>query len=337
MQSKWKAFFGLVAMFCIVIFAMFCHWYLLTPINASTTAQVYEISEGTTLREWAQDLHAKQLLDHPWLFEGYVRLLGQARELKAGEYELVPDMAPTDFLRKLVDGDVIEHAITLVEGWTAKEALAAIAANPFLKHGLANKSAQDIQTLLNLNHPLEGEFFPDTYHFVKGTHDLAILKVAHEVLTSHLNDLWPSRSVGLSYKTPYQALIVASIIEKESALPADRKKISGVIQRRLLKNMYLQVDPTVIYGLGQDYQGTLHAKDLKRVTPYNTYRHKGLPPTPIALASFSSLEASLQPAPGNSLYFVATDKGRHVFSASLKAHDKAIRQHLLRKKHDSTG
>jgi UPF0755 protein len=226
---------------------------------------------------------------------------------------------------KFINGDVIIHTLTFLEGTTFNDALALMAQNASLKHTLVGKTQDELIAILaNGNTSLEGLFFPDTYHFTANLSDVALLKKASTVMQSKLNAAWESRDPDIILKSPYEALILASIIEKETSLDDERSLVSGVFQRRLAKNMRLQADPTVAYGLGKDLVGSLKSAHLKQDTPYNTYLHKGLPPTPIALPSMKSIQAALHPDKGNALYFVAIGNGRHQFSENLDEHNLAV-------------
>jgi UPF0755 protein len=230
---------------------------------------------------------------------------------------------------QLVAGQVLLHQLTIVEGWRFTELLAAVRAHPAIRAGELDGAA--IMTALGESdvHP-EGQFFPDTYSFPKGTTDVELLRTAHEALRMHLAKAWDSRASDIEVHSPYEALILASIIEKETALPAERRMISGVFNQRLRRNMRLQTDPTVIYGLGESFDGNLRRQDLDRDTPYNTYTRAGLPPTPIALPGNASLEAAVVPEPTDALFFVATGRGdgSHYFSATLEEHERAVRDYL---------
>ncbi|MEJ2644868.1 MAG: endolytic transglycosylase MltG [Gammaproteobacteria bacterium] len=301
-----------------------------TPLSVPAKGMVYNVSSGTSLHELAQDLARRGIVSHPRFLVWMGRDAGYASRIQAGEYRLTPQMRPADLLRMLVDGRVIQHSLTLVEGWTFREVMAAVRADPDLTHTLQGLHGEQI--MARLGHPgeaPEGRFYPDTYYFPRGTTDVAFLQRAYRMMARRLKAEWQQRAPGLPLKSPYQALILASIVEKETAVESERPRIAGVFIRRLRLGMRLQTDPTVIFGLGPDFKGRLHASDLRKDTPYNTYTRYGLPPTPIALPSGESIHAALHPAAGDSLYFVARGDGHHHFSRTLAQHDAAVRRYQL--------
>jgi UPF0755 protein len=259
----------------------------------------------------------------------YARFTGDATRIRAGEYELTVGMTPLTLLEKLVAGHVYLHQITIVEGSRFAEALAALRSHPAI--AATELDGDEIMAALGAPgvHP-EGQFFPDTYRFEFGTQDVEVLRVAHEALTARLQEVWRNRSADVMLKTDYEALILASIIEKETALASERRLIAGVFHERLRRNMRLQTDPTVIYGLGAAFDGDLRRQDMDRDTPYNTYTRAGLPPTPIALPGAGALEAAVSPELSGAVYFVATGRGdgSHYFSATLEQHEEAVRNYL---------
>src|SRR5881394_116520 len=288
-----------------------------------------EVASGTPLRRVTAELAQRGLLDHPVLLDLYARLRGDATRIRAGEYQLALGTTPLSLVDKLVSGQVFQHQLTIVEGWRFADLLSAVRAHDAIRAGTLD--GPEIMAELGEPgvHP-EGQFFPDTYFFPRGTTDLELLKTAHEALREHLAKAWEARAPDIQVRTPYEALILASIIEKETALPTERALISGVFQQRLRRNMRLQTDPTVIYGLGVGFDGNLRHQDLDRDTPYNTYTRAGLPPTPIALPGSASLEAAVRPERTDALYFVATGRGdgSHNFSATLEEHERAVRDYL---------
>lgn len=305
-----------------------------TPLTVPSQGLVYDVPPGISLRQLAHDLAARGIVSHPGFLVWMGREAGDAAKIQAGEYRLTSQMRPADFLRMLVTGQVIEHSLTLVEGWTFRQVMAAVNADPDLTHTLRQLSAR--QVMARLGYPTqtpEGRFYPDTYHFPRGTTDVAFLQRAYRMMNKRLAAQWRQRAPGLPLKTPYQALILASIVEKETAAPAEIPRIAGVFIRRLKLGMRLQSDPTVIYGLGTSYHGKLHVKDLRKDTPYNTYTRNGLPPTPIGLPGVEYIHAVLHPSAGDSLYFVAKGDGHHHFSRTLAQHDAAVRRYQL---HEAT-
>lgn len=263
------------------------------------------------------------------------RLQGRVQPLHAGEYQLDPAMNVAQLLNKWRTGDVVQHRITLVEGWNFRQVRAALAQHAVLQHTLAEVSDSALMRQLDQAnvHP-EGQFFPDTYNFVRGQSDLDILRQAHQRLQTVLAEEWAQRAEDLPYRSPYEALIMASIIEKETGVAHERDEIAGVFMRRLAIGMLLQTDPTVIYGMGERYTGKITRADLRRPSAYNTYVISGLPPTPIAMVGREAIYAALHPKPGKSLYFVARGDGSHVFSNSLAEHNKAVREYQLKRRAD---
>jgi UPF0755 protein len=299
------------------------------PLTLAAEGEWLRVPNGTPFNRVAADLSERGLLDKPWLLRWYAGATGEANRIHAGEYQLTPGTTPLTLLEKLVRGDVYLHQITIVEGSRFVEVLAALRSHPAIAatelDGAGIMSAVGAPGV----HP-EGQFFPETYRFPYGTSDVEVLRIAHAQLTARLEEAWRNRSPGLLLKTEYEALILASIIEKETSLPAERKLIAGVFHERLRRNMRLQTDPTVIYGIGDAFDGDLRRVDLGRDTPYNTYTRAGLPPTPIALAGSASIEAAVAPEISGALYFVATGRGdgSHHFSATLEEHEQAVRDYL---------
>jgi UPF0755 protein len=294
---------------------------------------VYELPAGGSTASLARDLEARGILRNALYFRLLARQEEKARGLKAGEYLIPAGTTPLALLELLGSGRVIQHSLTLVEGWTFNQVLAALRANDKITHTLDGLGATEIMARLGRldNHP-EGRFLPDTYHSPRGAEDLQVLRRAMQAMDRLLQAQWEHRAPELPLATPYQALILASIVEKETGLGSERPEIAGVFVRRLRKGMKLQTDPTVIYGLGEAFDGNLRRADLKKATPYNSYVHKGLPPTPIAMPGRAAIRAVLHPADGDSLYFVARGDGSHQFSATLAAHNRAVRKYQLNKK-----
>lgn len=306
--------------------------FMHAPLNLPQEGVIYELKPGNTIRGVADELEAQGILSKPLLLRLLARWTGQASRLKAGEYHLPAGSTPTKVLEILTSNRVVQHGMTIIEGWSFKQLLAAVRREPSLVQTLEGLDEQALMTRLGLEglHP-EGRFFPDTYHFPKGTTDVEFLLRAYRRMEDFLQAAWQKREEGLPIKSSYEALILASIIEKETGIPAERAKIAGVFVRRLNKGMRLQTDPTVIYGMGDAYDGNIRRRDLTTDTPYNTYVHKGLTPTPIAMPSGKAIEAALHPEPGKSLYFVATGDGGHYFSATLKEHNQAVRKYQLKR------
>lgn len=307
--------------------------FLDTPLGVPPGGLVLELKPGMN----AIDL-SRALQRHPGLLrsglylQAYARLNRLAPRLKAGEYAIVPGATPRRLIEQIVAGRVIQYSLTVVEGWTFRQLRRALAEHPKIGQTLRDASDADLMARLGRpgEHP-EGWFLPDTYHFPAGFTDEAFLRRALAAMERQLGEAWRRRAPDSPLANPYQALILASIIEKETALPEERPEIAGVFARRLRRGMLLQTDPTVIYGLGEAFDGNLRRADLVHDNPYNTYTHKGLPPTPIALPSAAALAAAVNPAPGDTLYFVATGQGGHVFSRTLDEHNRAVRQYQQRK------
>jgi UPF0755 protein len=306
-----------------------------TPLAVSEPGMTYEITAGTSLKQLAYDLQRRGITGHPHYLIWLGRELDLAHRLQAGEYEITPGMTPESLLRKLASGDVIQHAITLIEGQTFREMLALIKSRDDIVHTLDGVSSQELMTRLgHEGENPEGRFLPDTYHFTRGTTDLSLLARVYNAMERHLTEAWAGRDAGLPLNTPYEALTLASIVEKETGLAEERPMIAGVFIRRLQMGMRLQTDPTVIYGLGDRFDGNLRAGDLRSDTPYNTYTRDGLPPTPIAMPGVASIHAVLHPASGDTLFFVANGNGGHYFSRTLKEHESAVQKFQLGKSAD---
>jgi len=302
------------------------------PLNIPESGVVYDIAAGTSLKQLAYDLQQRGITGHPHYLVWLGRELDLAHRLQAGEYQITPGMTPESLLRKLAGGEVIQHAITLIEGQTFKEMLAVVAASGDLVHTLKGVGTEELMVRLgHAGENPEGRFLPDTYHFPQGTTDLAFLTRAYNAMEHHLAEEWAAREEGLPLNTPYEALTLASIVEKETGVAGERPVIAGVFIRRLNKGMRLQTDPTVIYGLGERFDGNLRASDLRSDTPYNTYTRDGLPPTPIAMPGAASIHAVLHPDKGDALFFVANGNGGHYFSRTLKEHEIAVQKFQLGK------
>lgn len=305
------------------------------PVAVPGRGALVDVRPGMSLAAVSAELEREGVLDEaePRLVRWYVRLNGLATRLHAGEYRIEPGMTPIDVVEAIVAGDVHLHEITIVEGWRFAELLEALRGHPAVA-GSAHDGAAIMAALGRPDVHPEGQFLPDTYRFPKGTPELELLRIAHDALHRRLESAWAQRSEDLSLDTPYEALILASIIEKETALAAERGRIAGVFHRRLERGMRLQTDPTVIYGLGDAFDGNLRRADLERDTPYNTYTRHGLPPTPIALPSAAAIDAAVAPEPGTALYFVATGEpdGSHAFSDTLEQHNEAVREYVERER-----
>lgn len=293
---------------------------------------VFTVEPGTSFGALADELRARGVFAAPRqadYFTVYARLRGQAQAVKSGEYEIPPDLYPAGLLRLLVSGHTRQYRLTVVEGWTFADLRRALERHDAIDNRLAGADAAAVMAVIGAEgeHP-EGRFLPDTYHFPRGTTDIEFLRRAHRAMDKALETVWAGREPDLPLASPYQALTLASIIEKETAVPEERSRIAGVFVRRLERGMPLQTDPTVIYGI-EDFDGNIRRRDLRTDTPYNTYTRRGLPPTPIALPGVASLRAAVHPADGDALYFVSRGDGRHVFSATLEEHNRAVRKYQL--------
>lgn len=304
--------------------------FLSSPLGGLDVAQQYDVAQGSGLITVARDLARRGILDRPRYLVWHARSRGKADTILAGEYLLTPGMTPTDLLQKLENGDVIRYALVIPEGWTFRQMREAIRQHGKIRQTLEDLDEAAIMAALGAPdaHP-EGRFFPDTYHFVAGTTDVALLRRAFEAMEQRLAQEWERRAGDLPLDNPYEALVLASIIEKETSAAEERHRIAGVFSRRLQRNMRLQTDPTVIYGIGQGFDGRITRRDLRTDTPYNTYTRHGLPPTPIALPGAASLNAALNPEPGEELFFVSRGDGTHHFSITYDEHRAAVRKYIL--------
>jgi len=310
-------------------------WWFNASLDASLdlpeSGYTLDVRRGSSLTSIAAELSTAGMLTHPRVLSWYGRLTGEAGRVQAGEYRLEPGVTARSLLQQLISGQVILHALTILEGWTVRELIVALAGNPAIEPTLSAASPEELAQALGLEMAhAEGWFFPDTYRFPRGTTDKEVLMVAHDLMREKLAEAWAMRAPGTNLKNPYEALILASIVERESALASERPQVAGVFTRRLELGMRLQTDPTVIYGLGSDFDGNLTRRHLKTDSPYNTYTRKGLPPTPIALPGEGALYAAVNPDDGSTLYFVATgrDDGSHVFTETLEEHNAAVARYL---------
>ena len=316
--------------FLLLIVCLLC-WFYLFQKSAIQQDSYYILKPTSTLQDVANDLHNQINLKNPRLFYLFARLEGADNQLKAGEYFFPKGSTINDILTRLVKGIMFYHQFTIVNGWTLNQVMNALNNNPYLIHQLSHLSDKAVAKTIGCSHPsLEGWLYPSTYRFHKETTDLALLQKAYQAMQEKLNQEWNQRASHLVYQNSYQVLIVASMIEKETSTNAERPMIAAVILKRLKIWMPLQIDSTVIYGLGKHYTGELTHQDLRRDTIYNTYTRYGLPPTPIAMPSLSSIHAALHPADTDSLYFVSKGDGSHQFSTTLKDHDAAIDQYQLK-------
>jgi UPF0755 protein len=308
-------------------------WYAMTPVRAAVLPVELEIPAGIGLRGTVRRLEQVGIEVGRKRFEALARLLGTTQDIKAGYYRFSVPMTPREILEKLERGDVVQSEVVLVEGWTFAQFRAALEASHALRHDSRGLADGEILARIGATerHP-EGLFFPDTYLFARGSSDLAVLRRAYRVMREHLEREWAQRMPDAPFKTPYDALIMASIVEKETGRAAEREQIAGVLVNRLRVRMTLQADPTVIYGLGENFDGNLKKVHLKTDSPYNTYTRRGLPPTPIAMPGLASLRATLQPAKLDALYYVSRGDGSSEFSRTLKEHNRAVAKYQLKPK-----
>ena len=317
----------------LVYGAIQAHQYLNSPVNAGEDGVEYTIQPGSSLHAVSEELKEIGVTKRPLILRAYGRWRGVAGSIQAGDYLIRPGTTPAQLLEQFASGDVQLYSFTLVPGWSHWELLQALQANEYVEATLTDEDwAAFLEELgAEAGHP-EGLFLPETYRFPRNSTDRDLLKQAYGLMQAVLAEEWPGRDENLPISTPYEALIMASIIEKETARADERPRISGVFTRRLQKRMRLQTDPTVIYGIGPEFNGNLTRRDLRTDTPYNTYTRGGLPPTPIAMAGRAAIQAALHPAAGDELYFVATGlgDGSHAFSVTKEEHDAAVAEYLRR-------
>lgn len=305
------------------------------PLNIATLPATFTLAKGISLGGAAQYLQKVGILGDStdeWIFAGVGRILGMSTQIKAGSYQLKVSPSILELLNLVSKGQVIESQISIIEGWTFNQLRNSFNVNPDIRHDTLGLSDASILQQLGLSGKhAEGLFFPDTYYFTSGTSDLVLLQQAQQTMQKHLDANCATRSPNLPLSTPYQALILASIVEKETGQARDRDMIAGVFINRLKIGMKLQTDPTVIYGMGKSFDGNLRLRDLLKDTPYNTYTRYGLPPTPIALPGLASLQAVMHPAKTKALYFVSRGDGSSEFSSTLRDHNNAVNRYQKRR------
>ena len=332
MQQKKIKTFAFLSLVFFIIFSYFYSEYksfLNLELNIKTPIY-FSIEKGDNFEALSKKLKSYHILNNTYYFNFYGRITGYAKKIQAGEYFINPGLRPAELIHIFTSGNVAQHSITLLEGWNIKKMLNALSSNKILNKNLKNYRSESLLNELGIEevNP-EGLFFPDTYYFTRGTSDIELLKRAHQRLMAILHDEWRDRAPNLPYANKYEALIMASIIEKETAVPHERAMIAGVFVRRLENKMRLQTDPTVIYAMGEEYDGNIRKKDLRIDSPYNTYRYFGLPPSPIALVGREAIHAALHPEDGDTFYFVAKKDGTHYFSKTLDEHNRAVRKYQL--------
>lgn len=336
MRKLWfKVLVGLVLLGAVALGWMWSQYqeFQDSVLAVEEEGQSFVVASGESLATVAAKLEQQGVIEDARCFRWMARLSGNAHRIKAGEYLLESSMTTRQLLQQMVEGKVREYAITLVEGRNFREMMEVINANPNLGHSLKGLSGSEIMEKIGHTgeHP-EGRFLPETYHFTRGMSDVKLLRRAYEAMTERLQFEWENREEGLPFETPEEALIMASIVEKETGVEHERPMIAGVFIRRLQKGMRLQTDPTVIYGMGLDYDGNLRRRDLLKDTPYNSYTRAGLPPTPIAMPGADAIHAVMHPKKSDKLYFVARGDGSHHFSATLEEHNRAVRKYQIEKR-----
>jgi UPF0755 protein len=313
----------------LVVAAAAYGWIVAAPLALPQQAYAFTVKPGASLRSVARELAASHVIPADWILVGWARIKGRDRTIKAGNYELIAGTTLAGLLDKLTQGDVTQTAFTIVEGWSVRDLRAALKNHPGIDPIAADLPDADLMKKIGAaeSEP-EGMFFPDTYYFVNGTTDASLLARAYRTMQQRLASAWSARDPELPLTTPYEALTLASIVEKETGRPADRPLVAAVFINRLRQGMRLQTDPAVIYGMGDQFSGNLKRRDLDADHPFNTYTRDGLPPTPIALPSQASIDAVLHPPPTTFLYFVARGDGSSEFSTNLADHNRAVAKYL---------
>lgn len=322
----------LLALISILILGAWLAYYAVSPLKLQPNSQEIVIQPKSGLRSIANQLVAQGVLREPWRFLLLAKLLNKEQYLQAGNYTLNKNISPYQLLLSLNHGKTTQGSVTFIEGRTFAQMREKLARNDAVKQSIANLSDAEILKLLGSNRTVaEGLFFPDTFYFDRNTADIVLLKISYDAMQEKLEKAWQARAKDLPYKDSYQALTMASIIEKETGKASERPMIAGVFVNRLRLGMRLQTDPTVIYGMGAQFNGNIRKKDLMADTPYNTYTRNGLPPTPIAMPGMAAIDAALHPAKTKALYFVGKGDGSHIFSNSLDEHNRAVVRYQLKK------
>lgn len=323
-----------IAMLGMVVTGLY-QWFYATTLTAITDKQaegIVTIEQGSTLTNVAKQLHTQGFVDHPNVFNALVRMSKNEHKLRAGDFKINTQWNYQELMFHLINDPEVQYPLQIIEGMTLSDALRVIQQHPKIKHDPNLTDTAAVGKLLNIQPNAEGMLLPDTYFIRAHTSESSFLQRANLALNELLSREWPLRAPGLPFKNAYEAVIAASIVEKETGVASERALIAAAIVKRLQKGMPLQMDPTVIYGLGDRYDGNIHKKDLSDPSPYNTYVYKGLPPTPIALASAESIYAVLHPANSEAIYFVAKGDGSHQFSVTLEEHNEAVKKYQLGKK-----
>lgn len=321
----------LLVLASIILFAGWFAYQINKPVQLPVVPYEFSIEPGSSLRSVAKQLADAGVLHDVWSFVLLSRVMGLASSLKAGDYEIAANTSSLQLLERITKGDINQSEIRFIEGWTFSQLRQILDVHPAIRHDTTHLADKEILRLIGAGEtPAEGLFFPDTYFFARGSSDIAILRRAYHAMQNHLNTAWAERATDLPLTDPYQALILASIVEKETGKESDRTMVAGVFINRLRLGMLLQTDPTVIYGLGKKFDGNLRKKDLLTDQEYNTYTRGGLPPTPIAMPGLASIQAALNPAKTNALYFVAKGNGESHFSNNLADHNRAVSRYQKR-------
>ncbi len=314
-------------LFALIVFGL-AAFYALQPLSLTSLPYEFSLKQGSSLKSAARQMKQAGVLSSDTAFVLLARIMGKASQIKPGNYQIDKQLTPLQLIDVISKGRVEQSEVVIIEGWNFRQLRAVLNEKDTLRHDTSNMSdAEILQQIGAIETQAEGLFFPDTYNFASGSSDLAVLKRAYQLMQTNLLSSWESREAGLPLATPYEALILASIVEKETGQAKDRGMIAGVFINRLHKNMLLQTDPTVIYGIGPTFDGNLRKRDLLADTPYNTYTRAGLTPTPIALPGLGAIEAALHPAKTNALYFVAKGDGSSYFSSTLTEHNNAVNRY----------
>jgi UPF0755 protein len=334
-MRKWTKRFAIALIIPLLALAAWCAYYPFGAVTLKSSPLSFTINTGSSLRSASQQMVEAGVLDQAMPFEVLTRLAGDPKNIKAGNYEVETGVTPLELMNKLTRGDYTAVAITFVEGWNFRQVRKVLDEHPGLKHDTQSLSEAEILARLGVQQPsAEGLFFPDTYHFSQGVSDLNILRRSYQLMQKRLTAEWERRPPNYPLASPYEALILASIVEKETGKAVERSLISAVFLNRLKTGMKLQTDPTVIYGLGELFDGNLRKQDLTTDHPYNTYTRTGMPPTPIAMPGLGSIQAALHPASTDALYFVAKGDGSSYFSRSYEEHDRAVTKYQRSGKRD---
>lgn len=339
---KWSGFAACALLIAGVVWLgqgilMIQHSAMVEKDSAQQQAKAFVVRPGDSFRAVTEQLTDRGLIDRPLHLRIYARLKSIAEQIQPGEYALEPGLSAGTLVQRMARGRVIQHELTIIEGWRFQTLWQMIRAHPAVTPTLPADVAPStlMSAIGRAGVAPEGQFLPETYRFPRGTRDVDILRRANRDLEATLGQAWAERQADLPLASAEEALILASIIEKETGVPEERREIAGVFTRRLEQGMRLQTDPTVIYGLGEGFDGNIRREDLRRDTPFNTYTRHGLPPTPIALPGAAAIEAAVDPAEGDALYFVSRGDGSHYFSATLEEHNQAVRRYQLGMEDDS--